>query len=180
MVPFGPVISPADPQLASLFYLAQNSIQTWSDLNSFLGVAALAVTLLMGYVILQIKVKLSDGLESLKEYVSTNYVPSPLDTERRMSIKQLMDNQNKEIEKQRDRTHSMANQVTLLLAKMELMDTRLLSIEQRLTEKNRRISNLENSTSTNNNLLHDFARRIEEVERNCSDLDRRTNNIERR
>jgi chromosome segregation ATPase len=125
----------------------------------FVNLGVLAVTALLAYTGQRNKNDMNERIEKLRREIEKSYVPTTFDTERRQTILSRITENENEIKRNRESLHDLRGQFTqLIMGKLD-------RIESQLTDKVRHIANIENKLDSMDQLMHDFANRIQNIER---------------
>lgn len=123
------------------------------------NLGVLAVTALLAYTGQRNKNEVNSRIEDLRRDIEKSYVPAQFDTERRQSILSRIAENESEIKRNRESIHDLRGQfTTLIMGKLD-------RIETQLTDKVRRMANIESKLDSMDGAIHDFANRVHDLER---------------
>jgi chromosome segregation ATPase len=123
------------------------------------NLGVLAITAILAYTGQRNKNEVNEKIEELRRDIEKSYVPTQYDTERRQTLLQRIADMESEIKRNRESIHDLRGQFTqLIMGKLD-------RIEQQLTDKVRRMANIESKLDSVDSLLHDFANRVHNLEK---------------
>lgn len=108
----------------------------------------------------QLRSQILDRMEQLKQEVTRQFVPLSVDVLQHTTIQQRMESAEREIARNRDSIHLMNNKFT------ELILGRLDAMKNQMDDQSRRIGAIQDKLDSQDVMLHDFARRVDRLERN--------------
>lgn len=107
-------------------------------------------------------------LDELRRDFSSGFVSTPIASEQQKNVMFRLENAEREVAGVRERTHMNAQAITQMgftIGEVKAHSERVPTLLDQMSDKARRLASVESKVGANEDMLHDHANRIHELER---------------